>query len=215
VTTDRDRILSEFIDAWNAGLRPEVDAFLERAPDADRADLAQSISSFLAWAPTPDYTEASLEAIAAEPMVRESLAAARGPSGLWPALLPRLRERAALTTTELATAVVKALGLPAARERKTAEYLDRMERGDLEPTGVSRRLLSALAGVLGVGVGELEGAGDLGAWRAPPAPAMFRAEHRAAEEIRDDLEILADALAASPSDDDGWDEVDRLFRGGR
>jgi hypothetical protein len=214
VTTDRDRILSEFIDAWNAGARPEVDAFLQRAQEADRADLAERISSFLAWAPTPDYSDASLEEIAADPMVREALAAARGPSGLWPALLPRLRERAALTTTQLAAAVVQALGLPAARERKTAEYLDRMERGDLEPAGVSRRLLTALAGVLGVGVGELEGAGDLGAWRAPSATAVFRAEDRAAEAIRDDLEILADALAA-PSDDVSWDEVDRLFRGGR
>ena len=33
---DPDRILSDFIDAWNAGRRPEVDDYVGRADEADR-----------------------------------------------------------------------------------------------------------------------------------------------------------------------------------
>jgi hypothetical protein len=215
VTPDRDRILSQFIDAWNAGRRPDVDAHLERAPEAERAGLAKDIASFLTWAPTPDYDAAALDAIAAEPTVQAALAAARGPSGLWPELLPRLRQRATISTAQLAAALVDILRLPLGSERKTESYLIRMETGELEPTGVSGRLLDGVARILHVPVGELEGAGDLGAWRTPPpaSAAQFRAQAGAAESVREDLEVLADVLAAAS--DPEWDEVDELFRGGR
>ena len=214
MTPARERILSQFIDAWNAGLRPEADAYLERAPEEERAELAEDISSFLTWAPTPDYSAATLEQIAAEPIVQAALAAARGPGGLWPELLPRLRARAALSRTQVAAALVELLRLPSGSERKAETYLGRMEEGELEPTGVSRRLLDALARVLRVPVGELEGAGDLGAWRPPPpAPAaQFRAQAGAEESVREDLEVLARALSFQHEE---WDEVDELFRGGR
>ena len=125
-------------------------------------------------------------------------------------LLPRLRERAALSTAQLAAALVGALGLPADREPKARGYLERLEAGDLEPRGLSGRLLDALARVLGVPRGDLEAAGAFGA--PPPAPALFRAEGPAAEALRDDLDVIADALAAPGAGE--WDEVDDLFRGG-
>ena len=215
MTQDRDRILSQFIDAWNAGLRPEVDAFIERAPGAERAGLAEDIASFLTWAPTPAYGAAALEDIAAEPTLKAVLAAARGPGGLWPELLPRLRARAALSTSQLAAALVELLRLPPGSERKAETYLVEMEEGALAPTGVSRRLLAAMARVLRVPVGELEGAGDLGTWRAPPPAPRFRAWTGADEPVRDDLKLLAEVFPAAAAPDPGWDEVDELFRGGR
>lgn len=206
-----DRVLSQFIDAWNAGLRPDVDAYLERVPADERPELAEALSSFLTWAPAPDYGGAALDAIAAEPAVVAATSAA-----LWPALLPPLRRRAALSTRELAARVVELLRLPAGSAAKTERYLTRMEAGELEPAGVSRRLLEALGRILGIPAGELEAAGDVSALRASPpaaAPARFRAAPGAADAVREDLEILADALSAAPADD--WDEVDVLFRGGR
>ena len=93
-----------------------------------------------------------------------------------------------------------------------------MEHGELAPAGVSRRLLDGLARLLGVAQDELEGAGDLGGWQTPPAAAasaiQFRAAPSAAEAIREDLEVLADALMP-PTDGEDWDEIDELFRGGR
>ena len=207
-----DRVLSQFIDAWNAGLRPDVDAYLERVPAEERPELAEALSSFLTWAPAPDSGGAALDAIAAEPAV----VAATSPA-LWPALLPPLRRRAALSTRELAARVVELLRLPAGSTAKTERYLARMEAGELEPAGVSRRLLEGLGRILGIPAAELEAAGDLSALRAPAppaaAPARFRAAPGAADAVREDLEILADALSAAPADE--WDEVDVLFRGGR
>ncbi|MBA2429886.1 MAG: hypothetical protein H0V55_09215, partial [Thermoleophilaceae bacterium] len=55
MTTDPDRLLSEFIDAWNAGRRPDAGSYLERAGPEAQADLADSIAAFVTWAPTPDY----------------------------------------------------------------------------------------------------------------------------------------------------------------
>jgi hypothetical protein len=211
VTTDRDRVLSQFIDAWNAGRRPDVDAYLERVPAEERPALAEALSSFLTWAPTPRYSGAALGEIAAEPAVR---AATSGEP--WAALLPPLRRRAALSTAELAARVVDSFRLPPASAGKTERYLARMEAGELAPAGVSRRLLEGLARILGVPARELEAAGDLGAPAAAPpapAPARFRAAPGAADAVREDLELLADALSAAPAEE--WDEVDVLFRGGR
>jgi hypothetical protein len=124
--------------------------------------------------------------------------------------LPRLRERAALSTGQLAAGLVSVLGLPPDRERKTRGYLEQLEAAALEPRGLSGRLLDGMARVLGVPRGELDDAARFGA--PPVAAALFRAEGPAAEAVRDDLDVIADALAA-PSGG-AWDEVDELFRGG-
>jgi transcriptional regulator with XRE-family HTH domain len=210
VPPDPDRILSEFVDAWNAGRRPDLDEHLARAAEADREQLSADIMAFLAFAPTPDYDDAALDAIRAEPVVAAAAVAAGAPGGLWPALLPRLRERAALSTAQLASGLVALLGLPSDREPKARGYLEQLEAGTLEPRGLSVRVLDGLARLLGVPRDELEGAGRFGGARV--APALFRAEGPAAEALRDDLDVLADALAAPSSA--GWDEVDELFRGG-
>jgi len=209
VPPDPDRILSDFIDAWNAGRRPDADDYVGRAGEPDRAPLASDIVAFLAFAPTPEYDDAALEAIRAEPAVVAGAAATHAPGGLWPSLLPQLRGRAALSTGELAAALVGALGLSRDSEAKTRDYLDRLEAGALEPRGLSGRLLDGLARLLAVPRSVLDGAAAFG---AAPAPALFRAEGPRADELRDDLDVLADALAAPAGG--GWDEVDELFRGG-
>ena len=50
-----DRVLSEFIDDWNAGRRPQVDEYLERVPEPERAELADQLMTWLEVAPTPTY----------------------------------------------------------------------------------------------------------------------------------------------------------------
>ena len=206
---DPDRILSDFIDAWNAGRRPDADDYVGRADEPDRAPLASDIVAFLAFAPTPEYDDAALAAIRAEPAVVAGAAATHAPGGLWPSLLPQLRGRAALSTGQLAAALVGALGLSPGSEAKTSHYLDRLEAGELDPRGLAERLLDGLARLLEVPRTVLDGAGGFG---TAPAPALFRAEGPRAEELRDDLDVLADALAA-PSGAH-WDEVDELFRSG-
>jgi hypothetical protein len=75
---------------------------------------------------------------------------------------------------------------------------------------VSRRLLDAMAGALGVSADALGRSGGM------PSPAMgsalFRAESAAAAGYEEDLEALSQA-ALSPAPPP-MDELDRLFLGG-
>jgi transcriptional regulator with XRE-family HTH domain len=205
-----DRALSEFIDDWNAGRRPQVDAYLDRVAEADRTELADRLMTWLEVAPEPAYDEAARDAIAADPIVQEATGAMASESGLWPALLPRLRSRAGLSLRELAVGLVRTIGLGGDTEAKTERYLGELEAGELNPERVSRRVLYGLAGVLRVNVSLLEEASG-GAFRPEP---MFRATTPPRGDTTHNLEVLADMLSA-PTPEEGWDEVDQLFRGGR
>jgi hypothetical protein len=213
VTPDRDHVLSDFIDAWNAGRRPEVDDYLARVPEGERTELASRLMTFLSVAPTPDYSDEALEAIRADPIVQRALAAPAERGGLLPALLARLRERFSLSTPQLAGELVRELELPEDKADKTAAYLERLEHGELDASRVSRRVFDALARLFAVPRQELEGAGDLGSWAMPTASPAFRAEDEAAEEVTPHLELLAKGLATPGAAK--RDEVDDLFLGGR
>ncbi len=213
--TDRDRILSEFIDAWNAGERPRARQYLARVPEGPQRDeLADRIGTWLETAPTPQYDATTRDAIRAEPIVQGVMRAAEEDAGLWPQVLPGLRARAGLTIREVAGGIVRRLGLSPDTEERTAGYLERMERGDLEPAGVSRRLLLALGDVLGASARTLADAGLLGA-AARPAGAggmLFRADEDAEPSLAAEIDALSRAaMAPAP---EPLDEVDRLFLGG-
>lgn len=216
MTFDRDRILSEFIDAWNAGSRPDVDDYLARAPADEQGELADQLLSFLTFAPTPSYDDDTLAAIRAEPIVAAALAAPGHAGGLLPSLLASLRERCSMTTSQLAGDVVSELELPRDAQPKTASYLERLEQGELEPARISRRVFDALSRIFGVPRDELEGAGAFsgpGPRAAMAAAPVFRADEDAAQAVSHHLEVLADALQAPGGK--GRDEVDDLFLGGR
>jgi transcriptional regulator with XRE-family HTH domain len=208
VTTDRDRILSEFIDAWNAGRRPDPDAFLARAAEPERDTLEHEMLEYVRWAPTPDFDEATVAAIREEPAVAAAFEHHRAPAGSW---LRRAREEASLSTAQLARSLVGSLGLDRKGEDKTRAYIERAEAGELELSGFSQRLIAALTAALRVPRERFEAAIEpLTAARAAP---QFRADEVAAEAIRDDLDLMADAMSTRSQRD--WDEVDELFRGGR
>ena len=228
VPPDREQILSEFIDAWNAGARPDVDDYLARAAEPDRAELADELVSFMTFAPTPAYSDEALAAIRAEPIVAEALGAPAARGGLLPALLVRLRERCSWTTPQVADGLARELGLQEEKSSKVASYLEQLERRELDPSGVSSKVFEALGRLFGVPRDELEGAADIGGWlqRPVPAPAAampprsgrramaFRAPDKdAAEEARAHLDLLAEALSTAGIP--ARDEVDDLFLGGR
>ena len=179
-----DRLLSEFIDAWNAGRRPRVRDYLARLPDGPERDaLAEAITDWLSVAPAPAYPDATRREIRAD--IAHVLAPAR------------LRERSGLSVRELAARVARAFAVTDVE--RTEAYLVRLEAGELEPSRVSRRLLDALAGLLGA---------------TPvlrPGAALFRAEDADAS-LRSDIERLSRAaLTPAPAP---MDELDRLFTGG-
>lgn len=215
MTPKTEALLSEFIDAWNAGERPSVRAFLRRVPDGSARDqLATEIEAWLEVAPTPGYSDAARRAIRAEPVVQRVFAAADDGAGLWPIVVPQLRERARLSLPELAARVAQRFRLSPGDEARTAEYLRQLEDGRLEPTRVSRRLLDALGELLGTGSGTLADAGGFGRGLRPAVGgALFRTEDVDTDRVAADLAVLAEA-AMAPAPDRALDEVDRLFLGG-
>jgi hypothetical protein len=207
-----DRLLSEFIDAWNSGERPRAETYLERAPAEERDELAGLINTFLEHAPTPDYSDEAYAELAREPAVQEITRLVDAEAGLWPSLLPRLRRRVRLKREEVVAGLAELLGVQG-KESKVAVYYHQMETGSLDPGGVSRRVLDALGKVLRVDPGEIQEAADV--WRAPPE--TLAEVYMRAEPGRSPSEAGA-ADAPSPGEEQWrveWDEVDQLFRGGR
>src|SRR3954469_2230199 len=164
-----ERALSEFIDDWNAGRRPQVDDYLERVDEPDRDELAGQISAWLTIAPAPGYDDRARAARPAEPAFAATVAAMAAEAGLWPVVLPRARERASLSVRELAAKLAAAVGLGRDAEPKTESYLEQLERGELDATRLSRRVIDALADLLRLDPQSLAGGGPV---RAAP---MFRA----------------------------------------
>jgi transcriptional regulator with XRE-family HTH domain len=216
MSTTPQQLLSEFIDDWNAGRRPDVRAFLQRLPaGAERDELADQIGRWLEVAPTPAYDAKARAAIRAEPVVQRLFAAAGQDAGLLPQLLPALRERRRLSVAQLASRLAGTFGLGEPEARRAEGYLERLEAGELEPSRLSRRLVDALADALGVGAGTLADAGAFGRNLRPAAAGgtLFRRDGEGEQWVARDLELLA-AAAFEPAPAETLDELDRLFLGG-
>jgi transcriptional regulator with XRE-family HTH domain len=205
--TTTDRLLSEFIDAWRAGTRPDAGEYVDRAPPDERGELARAIETFMALAPEPEYDDPTWAALTADPAVQRAADAVNADAvAAWSTLLPRLRQRHGLTLDGLATAVAERLGLTA-QQQKTRAYLEDLEHDRLVPERLSHRLLETLAAVLGAPAAWLERAA---AGPTAPAGALYRRQGQGT--IEQHLEVIADAML-TPADE--WDEVDDLFQGGR
>ena len=208
-----DRVLSEFIDDWNAGRRPRVEDYLARVDPPERDALADEIAAWMEVAPTPAYGDAARAQIRAAPAVRAAQDAFGTKSGLWPALLPRLRSRSQLSVSAAAQRLAEVLGFQG-REGKVERYLVQMEEGSLEADRVSARVLEGLARVLGVSPLELRRTGTM----SGPAPAaaggaLFRAAEPTSHQLNE-LETVADEMLAGAAAPRDWDEVDEAFLGG-
>ena len=197
--TDPDRILSEFIDAWNAARRPDAADYIERADPADRDALADDIVTFIEHAPEPAYSLADLDEMMADPLVREITDALEQERGLWPSLLPRLRRQARLERSELAARLAAGLGHPG-READAEVWVERMEEGRADPHRVSNKVLASLGDIYGVGRALLVGAADV---RLFDEPAMAG------------MRLSGTTGAAPRPGEEELDEFDLLFCGGR
>jgi hypothetical protein len=210
-----DKLLSDFIDAWNAGERPRVREYLARVPEGPaRDELADLLTFWLETAPAPALDDTARAAIRAEPVVRQVFDAAGSDAGLWPQLIPRLRARAGLSIGQLATRILERFGLASGNHERAADYLERLEGGELEPARVSRRLLDALGELLGASGRTLAEAAGIGAGLRPASSGgtLFRAEAETGDWIAQDIEALSRAaMTPAPA---ALDELDRLFVGG-
>jgi hypothetical protein len=208
MTKPLEHALGAFIDDWNAGRGPQLDEYLAAVADGDRAQLAAAVATFMQYAATPAYDDAARSQLDADPALAVARERLLGP--VLPELVREHRAARQLSVSDVARRIANAVGL-SGREERIESYLQRLERAELDGRRLSRRLLDALASVLGADRDALERASLRG---LAPAGALFRmADDRDAGRVLDQLEAVADALyAATPP---AADEVDDMFLGGR
>jgi hypothetical protein len=208
--TDVDRLLADYIAEHRAGGEADPRDYLSRVSRAERAELAALIDAYLAHAPRQAFDQVAFRGSSAERTVDELERAIAGEAGLWPAVLPRLRDRAGLKRSTLVDRLAAALGVKD-RQDRVAGYYHEMEQGLLPAEGVSDRVLGALGQIVGETAQALRQAGRA---LAPPsqgpaaAPAAAFARRAYAETAG------APAPGAAAAEEGEWDEVDQLFRGG-
>lgn len=206
---DVDRLFAEYVSEHRGDGTADPGGYLGQLRGADRAELAALIDGFLARAPRRSFDATAYRGSPAEALVESLDSSLRGQAGLWPALLPRLRSDAQLKRSDVVERLAGALGAPEQRE-KVGHYYHQMEQGLLAPKGVSDRVLDALARIVSVSASAIRRAGEAIAPAAPAAPfeAVFA---RAATAL--DSPVAPSSPA--PAGEEPWDEIDRLFLGGR
>lgn len=205
--TDLDRWLSEFIDEWNAGRRPSVRGYLDRAADdRDRSELASLITAFLDIAPIPHYPASVIDDARAGRVVGAAAAAFETTESAWPTLLPRWRAAAGLTLEQLADRVLELAGLKGGNRQRAAGFLTSMERGALDVSSMTERAMRVIAQALGVNERDLVSAGQPS--HAMAAGPLFRAvDDDVTDQVGEKLTGLADAMLSSAE----ADPVDEFF----
>jgi len=188
--TDIALLLAEYIAEHRSGGEADPSVYVARASPEARAELAALIDTFLTRAPRSAFDEQQAMGSAAERTVEEIQRAITGQSGLWPALLPELRNRAGLKRSDLVSRLAGLLGVPN-RTDKVARYYHEMEQGLLPSQGVSERVLEALGQIIGESAQALRDAG-----RPLGAP------------------LAGESVAGATSRSEEWDDVDTLFRDG-
>jgi len=208
-----DRLLSEYIAEHRAGGEADPRVYLARVEGIDREELALLIDAYLARSPGRAWDADLYRGSAAEQVTEDfGRSLAHGAAGWWPTLLPQIRKRMGMQRRQVVARLSEALGA-AGQEERVADYYHRMEHGTLESSGVSDRVLDALAGIYGTSRELLREIGrPIGEGRAPDAvPAMARVAHPRKGEPPDEAEAARPAPVAPAREPD---QIDELFTGG-
>jgi hypothetical protein len=205
--SDLERLLAEYKEAHRSGGDADPSPFLARASGPEREQLAALIDAYLERAPRREFDAARFRDSRAAAVADSAHRTLAGSSGLWPVLLPRLRNQARIRRADLVAELAARLGAQAKQE-KVASYYHGMEQGLLPAAGVSDTVLEELGKIVGYGKEALRRAGRMPAPGPPPpeAGAVFaRSTRHGAPQ---------DEGAAAGAETEEWDEVDRLFRSG-
>lgn len=214
---DIDRLIEEFAADWEAGRRADVGSFLERVDPGRRQELAAALDRYLMSAPTRRWDPEAFEGSLAQRAVERVYESIEGVSGAWPEVLPRLRNRARIKRAALVERLAGALGFTdAPRVEKVARYYNRMEHGLLPASGVSGRVIEALAAILDTDPEALRNAGmRRGEGTGPAQPAFARTAYPNAEFIAEGADAGEPGAEAVPAEAEAArDEIDELFLGG-
>lgn len=199
--TSVDELFERYKHAFAAGEGADPQPYLEQVSGGDRRELQALIDGFLARGARPAFTPEAFASARESPLAQRVMGSL---SETWPELLPAARDRAGILRSDVVTRLAEALGVSSRRD-KVERYYHQMEKGLLEPSGVSERVLSALGEIVNVSVERLRLAA-----RAVPPPSSAAAPTFA----RVASQKMSRAAAPAAQEPPEWDEVDELFRAG-
>jgi hypothetical protein len=211
---DVEQLLSEYIAEHRAGGPADPVEYLDRLQGTDREELALLIDAYLSRSPGRRWDPQAFGGSPEERLTESLTRSLEGASGLWPTILPRLRERAQIKRDDLVHRLAEMLGV-AGGDTKVEGYYHEMEQGLLPSAGVSSRVLEALGAIVGASAEFLRRAGEPVREGAPSADQGAVYARHAYSDERFASEAAPDA-ARTPgaAAEREWDEVDELFRGG-
>jgi hypothetical protein len=206
--TNVERLFAEYKETHASGREADVQRFLDRVSGLEREQLAALIDAYLERVPRREFDAAALRDSPAAAVTDSVTRTLSGSAGLWPVLLPRLRNQARIKRAELVAELAARLGAQSQRD-KVASYYHEMEQGRLPASGVSDTVLDALGKIVGYSRDALRRAGEMPAPGGPTAEAgaVYARTTRRGDAVEEE-----ETGAPAPRED--WDEVDRLFRGG-
>lgn len=211
---DVERLLSQYIEEHRSGGRADAVEYLDQLEGTDREELAALIDAYLVRSPGQAWDAEAFHGSDAEILTARLARSFGSRAGLWPVVLPRLRERAQVMRADLVKRLASALGVEGKAE-KVEGYYHEMEQGLLPSQGVDDSVLAKLGEILGTSAEFLRRAGEsISEGEAPGqgTPVFTRIA------TADTTEVAAagPAPAAAHTEESAeWDEVDALFRGRR
>jgi len=205
-----ERLFADYVAEHRAGGEADPLTYLDQAEGKERTELAALIDAYLARAPSAPWDPDAFAGSPAERLSDSVVEALEGVSGTWPVLLPRLRHRAQVKRGELVRRLAQSLGA-ADREEKVGTYYHEMERGLLESSGVSDRVLDVLGGIVGASAEFLRRAGEPLGGGGEPRRGTVYARRSTPDERYPEPGVREEAVTERAAD---WDDVDELFRGG-
>src|SRR5437660_12715155 len=99
--SDVDRLLHEYIEEHRSGGKADPLDYVQRLEGVERAELEALIDGYLTRAPRRRWNADAFHGSAAERMAESLEKSLDGAAGLWPVVLPSLRERARLRRAEV------------------------------------------------------------------------------------------------------------------
>lgn len=213
--TDPQQIFRQFTDAYRRDGSTDPREYLARTEGIDRAELGALIDAFLERAPLRQWDAAAFSGSMAERALTRATeeaesAVTEGAAG-WPELLPALRTKARLKRKTVVERLAAALGF-SDQEERVATYYHQMEQGQLPQSGVSTRVLEALAAIVGSSAASLRRAGEAGQ-RAGEAGGEVFARVGAPADAQASPATMAYRPAPGERPEPP-DELDLLFTGG-
>jgi len=208
---DVERLLSRYIEEHRSGGPADPVEYLDQLVGTDRDELAALIDAYLVRSPGQAWDAEAFQGSDAELLATRLARSFGSRAGLWPVVLPRLRERAQVMRADLVERLAGALGVGDKAE-KVEGYYHEMEQGLLASQGVDESVLAQLGEILGTSADFLRRAGESvgeGGASGQAGPVFTRIAVSDAE-LHDRGSSAATTRAEEPAD---WDEVDELFRG--